>query len=556
MNEASGGRLGRFGRFGRLAGRVARSRTAFVVWVVVVTLVVVALAFRASAQVGPGRIQARVQPALDGRTELAVPPLGAVRADTHVAPVQLRLELRELDLLRAIEPDGSTTGLDGDAVEAVTEQVQADLGAAIARLVVLLALGSGAAGAVAAMAFPGRRSLARLGAGALLGPLVVGALVAPAAIGFDSDRFVRAPEFEGPLRSAPELVQRVGSLETRFGSVESRTRVLAERITSLYSSVVTSDIERSEGEVVLLHVSDLHLNAVGLSIAQELARNFQVDAVVDTGDITSFGFEPEAGFIDLLEGFEVPYYLVAGNHDSEAVRLRFASSDAVHYLDGEVVDIAGVRVLGVPDPTETALRKIPREELDRRYRAQQPLIRRLLRAEEPDLLLVHNPVQAQAAVGRVGAVAAGHTHRTRLEITGGTAIAVVGSSGAAGLENLLVDEGQPYRFQLLRFVDGELVAVDHIELRGAGGDFALQRRLVSMDEETGEDVLTEQVEEPSADELDEEELDRVTTTMSTTTTSPSGSGSGSGSGTSSDSGSADSPTSTSTTTGTVEEPGG
>jgi len=59
MNEASGGRLGRFGRFGRLAGRVARSRTAFVVWVVVVTLVVVALAFRASAQVGPGRIQAR-----------------------------------------------------------------------------------------------------------------------------------------------------------------------------------------------------------------------------------------------------------------------------------------------------------------------------------------------------------------------------------------------------------------------------------------------------------------------------------------------------------------
>lgn len=521
MTETGGGRSLRE-RLGRLAARLGRSRVAFVAWVVVVTILVVSVAFRASAEVGPGTIQGRVLPALDGRTEIAVPPLGSVRADTHAAPVQLRLELRELDVLRAIEPDGEPdVTLSADALQEVEERVQEDLGGALTRLGVLLGLAAAAGGALAAMTFPGRRSPARLGAGALIGPLAVAALVAPAALGYDADRLVRAPEFEGPLRSAPELVQQVGSLETRFGSVESRTRVLAERITGLYSSVVTAEIERSEGEVVLLHVSDLHLNAVGLSLAQDLARNFKVDAVVDTGDITSFGFEPEAAFIDQLEGFDVPYYLVAGNHDSEPVRRRLARSDAVHYLDGEAVDIGGVRVLGVADPTVTALRSIPRDEIERQYRAQRPLIRRLVRTEEPDLLLVHNPVQAQAAVGNVPAIAAGHRHRTQLEVTGGSVIAVVGSSGAAGLENLLVDESEPYRFQLLRFVDGELVAVDQVEFRGADGDFALQRRLISADEETGEDVLEEMVEEPSAEDLDDEVLDRVTSTTSTTSTTTS-----------------------------------
>jgi len=80
---------------------------------------------------------------------------------------------------------------------------------------------------------------------------------------------------------------------------------------------------------------------VGLALARDLARSFDVDAVVDTGDITSFGFEPEARFVDELADFEVPYYLVAGNHDSEPVRRRLAESLHVISLEDEAVDIAG-----------------------------------------------------------------------------------------------------------------------------------------------------------------------------------------------------------------------
>lgn len=502
----------------RVLDRIERSKLAFAVWVVLVTLVLVTVAFRATTAVGPGTIQARVSPALDGRTELSVPPLGAVLADTHAAPVRLRFELREVDLLDALGP-GDDRGLEG-----IEAEVYDDIPAAVRRLAMLAVAGAALAGLVAALTFPGRRSVARLASGAVIGPVVVGALVAPAAIGYAPERFEQEPQFAGPLRSAPELLQRVGSLQTRFGSVESRTQVLAERIAGLYSAAVTGDISRSDGEVVLLHVSDLHLNAVGLSLAQDLARNFEVNAVVDTGDITSFGFGLEAGFVELLEGFDVPYYVVAGNHDSEPVRAQLARSDAVRYLDDEVVDIGGVKVLGVGDPTVTALRQIPREQIERTYRRQYPSTRRLVRAEQPDLLLVHSPVQAQPVVGDVPVIAAGHLHRNTLEVVDGSVITVLGSSGAAGLENLLVDESQPYRFQLLRFLDGDLVAVDQIELRGADGDFFLERKLIGPDqEETDGDALTEQVDEPSLEEVDEEDLEQLPTS-STTSTTPSGEG--------------------------------
>jgi predicted phosphodiesterase len=490
----------------RTLAAAGRSRVAFLAWVVLITLLAVSFSFRASAEVGPGTVQARVSPALEGRTELAVPPLGAVRAATHGAPVQLRFELRELDLLGALGPDGRP------GIEGIEAEVNDDIGGALMRLGMLLALAAAAAGALAAMAFPGHRSPGRLALGALIGTATAAVLVLPASVGYDPERFERDPELVGPLMSAPELLQRVGSLETRFGSVESRTRVLSERVARLYSAAVTGEIERSEGEVVLLHVSDLHLNAVGLSLAQELARNFDVDAVIDTGDITSFGFQPEAGFVELLEGFEMPYYVVPGNHDSLPVRRLLAESDAVEYLDGDVVEIAGVKVLGIGDPTVTALRQIPPERLDRTYRAQFPLTRRLVRAEQPDLLMVHSPVQARPVIGDVPAVAAGHLHRTRLEILDGSVVAVVGSSGATGLGDLIIDEGAPYRFQLLRFLDGTLVAVDQIELTGADGDFVLNRRVIRKDEgATGdEEIVTTQVREPSLEELGSEQVEMPT----------------------------------------------
>src|SRR5690606_3397627 len=125
-----------------------------------------------------------------------------------------------------------------------------------------------------------------------------------------------------------------------------------------------------------------------------------------------------------------------------------------------MVEIEGITVLGVADPTETALRRIPREQIDETYRGQFPSTRRLVRDLEPDLLMVHNPVQARPALGEVDTVVAGHVHTTRFEVVDGTVVAIVGSSGATGVGDLLTEDDNPYAFQLLRYVDRRLVAID------------------------------------------------------------------------------------------------
>ena len=109
--------LPRAGRLRALPRRLSLSRTAFVLWVALVTVLLVSVAFRATTEVGPGRIQVRVQPSTSGRTELAIPPLGAVRATTHRAPVALEVELREVDVLGALDP-GDHRGSPRECLEA------------------------------------------------------------------------------------------------------------------------------------------------------------------------------------------------------------------------------------------------------------------------------------------------------------------------------------------------------------------------------------------------------------------------------------------------------
>lgn len=489
----------------------------FLAWVLVITLAVVPIAFSATSKLGPGTVAVSLRPSVSGGTELSLPPLGAIEAPTHRAPVRFQVELREVDVLDTIGTDGETS--DGQQlVDAIEAEIRADLGAALLRMVLRLVVVAAACGVLAALCFPGRRSLKRVLAAAAFAPTVVAVLVAPAAIGFDEAAFVDSPTFTGQLASAEDLLSRVGSLETRFGSVGSRAKVISERLAGLYSATLNDEIARSDGQVTLLHVSDLHLNAVGMALTRNFAEQFDVDAVVDTGDFTSFGFPPESEFLDQLEGIEVPYVLVAGNHDSQEIRDQLAVDDRIVYLNGDSTEVAGLTIAGIEDPTRTALQRIPVEELRAQYRAQEPLVQDLVNTTEPDLLLVHNPIMATPVLGEVPVVAAGHIHRSKLEIVDGTVLAIVGSSGANGLGNLLVDEGAPYEFELLRFDRERLVAVDTVKVDGDDGSFELSRRLIRDDDlEASKDAEPEptdlEVELRSREDLSADELDQVTTSL-------------------------------------------
>jgi 3',5'-cyclic AMP phosphodiesterase CpdA len=220
---------------------------------------------------------------------------------------------------------------------------------------------------------------------------------------------------------------------------------------------------------------------VGLEVARQLAREFDVGAIIDSGDLTTFGSPLEGRFARLLEDFDVPYVLVGGNHDSEANREALARPGPTDVLDFAETELLGLEVLGVGHPSFTASNELSEEELLADLEAQAPRVRAEVRRQTPDVLVVHDPRQADAAIGEVPLVLAGHVHRKSYSVVDGTIVLTVGSTGATGLGSFTVDRDLAYEAEILHFDADGLVAVDNIAFRGTNGNFRVERRLVDRE---------------------------------------------------------------------------
>jgi predicted phosphodiesterase len=221
-------------------------------------------------------------------------------------------------------------------------------------------------------------------------------------------------------------------------------------------------------------------------LTRDLAEQFNVDAIVDTGDLTTFGNPLEANFGELVAGMPAPYLLVPGNHDSFANRRTLDQSQNLELLDGTTATVDGVEILGMGDPVFTASNDVPPDEVDAALADQAIETRNLVREHDPDILAVHDPRQAEVALGEVPLVIAGHLHETTFEERDGTIVLTVGSTGATGLGSFTVDADLAYEAEVLHFDDGRLVALDTIALRGTEGEFRIDRRLLDPDRDESE----------------------------------------------------------------------
>jgi predicted phosphodiesterase len=165
---------------------------------------------------------------------------------------------------------------------------------------------------------------------------------------------------------------------------------------------------------------------VGVDFAGDLSRQFDVTAIIDTGDLTSFGLSAEANIGSLVSKLGVPYYFVPGNHDSFDNRATLARYADVTVLDGRVVDIAGLQL-------------------------------------------------AEASAGQVPLVISGDIHERSSQERDGTLMLTVGSAGATGLGSFTEDKDRPYEAEVLHLRNGKLVALDYVTMTGFDGDFSLQR---------------------------------------------------------------------------------
>ncbi len=460
-------------------GKWPRRRTIASLGVAFVVGAVVAIAAlplgRVAGGVGPGRVSLVVRWEPGGGTALVVPPLGRVAVGTHRAPLRLqaRIESIDLDAVQRLAEHDVTS-------EAIERRLRVDLGPLVRRLLLRTAIVVLVAGAVTG-AVLGRRHWRYVVAGVMGALVVVGALGVWTWRAYDVDAFAE-PKYSGALERAPDVL---AAIKRDFGDlqgVRDRVRTLSAQVNGLFAVSASSAATPPDNQVRILHISDIHSNPLGLEIARDLAERFEVAAVLDTGDLTSFGFPVESRIGRLVEQFPVPYYFVPGNHDSPANRRALAQASNLTEIDGRVVDVDGVRILGASDPGFTADNETSNEEMRRRRDAKAPAVGRQVARQQPDVLAVANLRLAAEAVGDVPLVLSGDVHRRTSKEEDGTLVLTVGSTGATGLGSFTVDTGRPYEAEVLTFDDGRLASLDYISMEGLGGNFTVDRHVYQAPE--------------------------------------------------------------------------
>jgi predicted MPP superfamily phosphohydrolase len=450
-------------------------------------LLAVAVFGRISAPIGPFDTTLAFTPQ-GGGAQVAVPPLGSLAVDAYDGPLQLDIALQSVDQDRARALAGDPVRLAG-----VVNEVTADLRSAVVRLALTTtALALAGAALVSLLVF--RRGWREP---ALAAGLTTAMLVGTAGIGAATWRpeALSQPTYTGLLVNANSLIGSAEDIAARFDAYRASLEDLVANVGNLYATLSALPAPGGSTETVaLLHVSDLHLNPAGFDLVRQVVDQFQIDAVLDTGDITDWGSPPENRLITSVGTFGVPYVYIRGNHDSATTAQLIAGQPEATVLDDSSVTVAGIEVIGAPDPRFTPDKSTGDDDAGEEVLVQSGQELADLAAtldQPPAIALVHAPGQAAPLDGVVPLVLAGHTHErevTRLE--NGTVLMVQGSTGGAGLRALEGEYPEPLTCTVL-YLDpatGLLTAYDEITLGGLGEtEVTIQRTVVPLNDGTDDD---------------------------------------------------------------------
>jgi predicted MPP superfamily phosphohydrolase len=465
-------------------------------------LVAVLLFARVQAPIGPFDATLTFRPA-GGGAQVAVPPLGALAVDVYDGPLRLDVALQRVDQDRA-----RSLATDPVRLSGVVDRVSADLRGAVVELVWKTALIAVAGAAATTWAVLHRRREPLIAAG-VTGVLLLGT----AGVGVATWRpeQLSQPTYTGLLVNANSLIGSAEDLVARFDAYRASLEDIVANVGTLYSAISSLPAPgAAENTVALLHVSDLHLNPAGFDLVRQVTEQFDVDAVLDTGDITDWGSPPENQLITRVGALGVPYVFIRGNHDSSITAGLIADQPNATVLDGSATEVEGLTIVGMPDPRFTPDKSTgdddaPEEVLVESGEELAEFVDTL--QATPAIALVHDPKQAPPLDGAVPVVLAGHTHERDVRtLEDGTLLMVQGSTGGAGLRALQGEYPEPLTCTVL-YLDretGELRAYDEITLGGLGEtEVTIERHVVPAAEEPADAEPAE--DEPANEEPADEE---------------------------------------------------
>jgi predicted phosphodiesterase len=169
-------------------------------------------------------------------------------------------------------------------------------------------------------------------------------------------------------------------------------------------------------ETMIMGFSDLHCNQAMTELISRLAHVTKPSLVLSSGDDTVNGTAAERGCVRREAGISpaVPFVVATGNHDSDVTEAQMKNVGMI-VLDGQVVEAAGLSVLGDDDPEHNVPFSV--ERVNDRPESEEEMAQRLVgvaRDKHTDVVLVHQPLAARVIMNATnppaGLVLWGHYH--------------------------------------------------------------------------------------------------------------------------------------------------
>ena len=424
-----------------------------------------------------------------GYTELAIPPLGTIRAKTHQTPLKFGISLKDINLERlktmiAQEPEGIYTEL--------LASFRSQIRFFIARILGLALLGGLFSGYILF-----RRPKQALLAG--LAGLIAFALLLGASILTYNEQAFREPEFNGVVEAAPWLLGVADSALVAVEKLEDKLKVIAANLTRMFESLSLVGAEETftGSELKILHVSDIHNNPLGVSLAAQMADAFKADLIIDTGDATDFGTPIEGELVRNISESGLPWVFVPGNHDSPAVVQVLKELENVTVLEAGLVTFEefDLTIAGIADPAAggTGMRVPSKEEYKDTATRLQAIIDQAER--KPSIIIAHHVYIVEEFSQWPVTLLHGHGHRVNIRAMGQAVAIDAGTTGGAGIRGLMSTEQIPYTMVLLHMKRQEegwqATVADIITINQRNAGFILERKLLAQPMEIGAEDLEE-----------------------------------------------------------------
>jgi predicted phosphodiesterase len=357
-----------------------------------------------------------------------------------------------------------------------------------------------------------RRRRPLLVAGALVGlaALAVTALVVPSV----GDREVTEDEWVAAVELVPRagLTGRLTEIEVARGAATSGALAIIESAVKTYNTSVEFyadlvDAVPEEGfrvpaedETVAIMVSDRHDNIGMDPVVRAIGDAAGASVLVAAGDDTSTGGSWEAfsvsSLADAFEGYDV--VAIAGNHDTGDSVVQGYEDAGFTVLQGEPVEVAGIRFLGDHDPRGSGLTAVYTQGDETVAEQSERLAAVACEDGDVSTLVVHSPSsgEATAAAGCADLVVSGHLHRqvgpetVLAEDGSATTVYTNGTTGGAAFAFALGSKlRREAQVTLLTYRDGVPVGLQPVAITPGGAvqpdDYLELPVPVETDEEGG-----------------------------------------------------------------------